>query len=180
MWHLSRLVSWKVGHFHIYHCGQHVVLCVCSEIQILRCVIYDVVTLLVAWLLWIYSAHSWSDKYVFCVAVLEWRRTKQQRLTCITAPIVRSLMGHLSVSYHCLSIPFFICHDLIGLHINVNLNLCVSFFSQCANAVEDISRQILLLEQEIQVGLLRPAAHSLLESYAAAPSQSKSNPKVYW
>lgn len=57
---------------------------------------------------------------------------------------------------------------------------CVSFFSQCANAVEDISRQILLLEQEIQVGLLRPAAHSLLESYAAAPSQSKSNPKVYW
>lgn len=129
MWHLSRLVSWKVGHFHIYHCGQHVVLCVCSEIQILRCVIYDVVTLLVAWLLWIYSAHSWSDKYVFCVAVSEWRRTKQQRLTCITAPIVRSLMGHLSVSYHCLSIPFFICHDFIGLHINVNLNLCVFFFS---------------------------------------------------
>lgn len=48
-------------------------------------------------------------------------------------------------------------------------------FCQCVNAVEAISRQItVLLEQEIQVDLLRQAAHSLLGSYEAAPFQSKS------
>ena len=35
----------------------------------------------------------------FLAAVLEWRRIKQQRLTCITALTVRSPMGHRSVSY---------------------------------------------------------------------------------
>lgn len=51
--------------------------------------------------------------------------------------------------------------------------------SQCANAVEATSRQmVVLLEQEIQVGLLRLAAHSLLGSYGAAPSQGKSPAKA--
>lgn len=54
-------------------------------------------------------------KNVFCVAVLEWRRTKLLRLTCITAPTVRSLMGHLSVSYRSFSIPSFNCYDFSGL-----------------------------------------------------------------
>lgn len=58
------------------------------------------------------------------------------------------------------------------------LFLCFSF-SQCANAVVAISRQmVVLLELESQVGLLRQAAHSLLGSYGAAPSQGKSPAKA--
>lgn len=40
----------------------------------------------------------------FCAVVLEWRKTKQQKLTCITAPTVRLHMGHLSVSEHSLCV----------------------------------------------------------------------------
>lgn len=87
-------------------------------------------------------------------------------------------MGHLSVSHHSLSIPLN-CYDPIGLLLYNNCN-CWSFFSvspscQCANAVEAVNRQIVMLpEQETQVGLLRRAVHSLLGSSGAAPSQSKS------
>ena len=35
----------------------------------------------------------------FLAVVLEWRRIKQQRLTCTTALTVRSPMGRRSVSY---------------------------------------------------------------------------------
>lgn len=40
--------------------------------------------------------------YVCFVVVLGWRKTKQLKLTCITAPTVRLHMGHLSVSQHSL------------------------------------------------------------------------------
>ena len=55
--------------------------------------------------------------------------------------------------------------------------LCLSF-AQCANAVEATSRQMVALQQGIQAGLLRQAAHSLLGNYGAAPSQGKSPAKA--
>lgn len=60
------------------------------------------------------------------------------------------------------------------LYVYIIMNLLSVFLSfQCANAVEPISRQMELLEEEIQVGLLRQAAHSLSGSYEAVPSQGK-------
>lgn len=56
-------------------------------------------------------AGSCNTKSVCLVVVLGWRKTKQLKLTCITAPTVRLHMGHLSVSRHSL----FPCHAVIGL-----------------------------------------------------------------
>lgn len=46
------------------------------------------------------SANCVTDIFIRAV-VLKWRKTKQQKLTCITAPTVRLHTGHLSVSKHC-------------------------------------------------------------------------------
>lgn len=63
------------------------------------------------------------------------------------------------------------------MHLFIILFVCI--YSQCVNVVVAISRQItVLLEQEIQVGLSRQAAHSLLGNYGAALSQSKSQGPV--
>lgn len=135
-----------------------------------------------------WTRHSWFSyllsefflwyNNVFCVAVLESRRTKQLKLTCITAPTARSPMGHLSVSCHFLSVPLWNCSVFIGLHAHTcaMFDLCIltSLYSQCANAEVAISRQMeVLVEEEIQVSLSRPEAHSLLGSYGVAPFQSK-------
>lgn len=40
--------------------------------------------------------------FFFCAVVLKWRKTKQQKLTCITAQTVRLHTAHLSVSKHSL------------------------------------------------------------------------------
>lgn len=118
------------------------------------------------------SANCLSDIYIFCAVVLKWRKTKQQKLTCITAPTVRLHMGHLSVSKYSL----FTCHDIIGLCLFLSV-LTISLFilNQCANAVEATSSQIMdLLEREFQLDLLKREARSLSESYGAVLSQSKS------
>lgn len=74
VWHLSGLVPWEVE--ENVHCA-----CFCN-ILAGSCAIGAV-----------------FKRYMFvCVVVLEWRKTKQLKLTCITAPTVRLHMGRLSVS----------------------------------------------------------------------------------
>lgn len=102
----------------------------------------------------------------------KWRKTKQQKLICTTAPTVRSHTGHLSVSQHSKSF----LRDIIGLCLFISaLTISLFVLNQCANAVEATSSQIMeLLERESQRDQLKREARSLSESYGAVPSRSKS------
>ena len=68
---------------------------------------------------------------VFCLVVLEWRKTKQQRLTCTTAPTVRSPMGPLSVSPSC--------------HFQFDFQAVLLYFTCISDLFESIASGVLFL-----------------------------------
>lgn len=67
------------------------------------------------------SAQHLTD--ICFVVVLGWRKTKQLKLTCITAPTVRSHMGHLSVSQHSLCFLVMLLLDYVYFEVHLLFSL---------------------------------------------------------